>query len=170
MHPYQSRPIAATHVWLTPPDILGSLGEFDLDPCAAPEPRPWDTASRHIALPEDGLQAEWSGRVWCNPPFGSNTAFWLKRMAKHQNGIALVFARTETSMFQQYVWPCAHSILFVSKRPHFYHPDGTRAKGNSGGPVCLVAYGENNGEALVSSGLAGAIVQVRDFVKELRVE
>lgn len=80
-HPYSARPVADTHVWLTPPEIIGALGPFDLDPCAAPSPRPWDTALRHIELPEDGLTAAWSGRVWCNPPFGRETAKWLRRIA-----------------------------------------------------------------------------------------
>lgn len=164
-HPYKNRPIAETHVWLTPPEIISCLGDFDLDPCAAPEPRPWDTARRHITLPDDGLGAAWDGRVWCNPPFGNNTSAWLERLARHQNGIALVFARTETSMFQRFVWPSAHSILFIAKRPHFYRPDGTRSKGNSGGPICLIAYGHHNGEALAKSGIAGAIVQVTDVVE-----
>lgn len=29
--------------WLTPPEIIQKLGEFDLDPCV-PDNRPWDTA------------------------------------------------------------------------------------------------------------------------------
>lgn len=36
-----------TDVWLTPPPVLDALGgaqSFDLDPCAAPEPRPWRAA------------------------------------------------------------------------------------------------------------------------------
>lgn len=159
-HPYKSRPVAGTHVWLTPPEIIHALGRFDLDPCAAPSPRPWPTAGRHIALPEDGLTAEWSGRVWLNPPFGSYTGQWLGRMALHGNGIALVFARTETSMFRNWVWPHADALLFLAKRPHFYRPDGTRASGNSGGPICLIAYGEQNANALRASGIAGAIVTV----------
>ena len=48
-------------IWLTPPKLLAFLGEFDLDPCAAPSPRPWPTAKRHIELPDDGLAAEWGG-------------------------------------------------------------------------------------------------------------
>lgn len=86
---------------------------------------------------------EWWGRdrIWCNPPFGSQTATWLARMAIHGNGIALTFARTETEMFQKWVWPFADAVMFLAKRPHFYRPDGTRAKGNSGGPICLIAYG-----------------------------
>src|SRR5690606_17764111 len=147
-HPYAARPVAASHVWLTPPEIVQALGPFDLDPCAAPEPRPWPTATRHITLPDDGLAAEWHGRVWCNPPFGSHTGAWLARMADHGNGIALAFARTDTAMFQRWVFDRADAVLFLAGRPHFRLPDGTRAKGNSGGPICLIAYGRNNALAL----------------------
>lgn len=166
LHPYAARPNAATHVWLTPPEILSALGPFDLDPCAAPEPRPWPTARNHIALPKDGLDCNWTGRVWCNPPFGAHTEAWLRRMALHGNGIALAFARTETRMFHRWVWPHAAAVLFLASRPHFHLPDGTRAKGNSGGPICLIAYGEDNAEALRRSGLKGAIVRVVSDEKE----
>jgi hypothetical protein len=157
-HPYAARPVADSHIWLTPPEIVNALGPFDLDPCAAPEPRPWATADRHIALPDDGLAADWTGRVWCNPPFGPHTGAWLERMADHDNGIALVFARTETEMFSRYVWPRAAGVLFLAKRPHFYRPDGSRAKGNSGGPICLIAYGAYNAYCLRDSSLPGAYV------------
>lgn len=46
----------ANNTWLTPPFILEALGEFDLDPCSAPSPRPWDTAKHHYTLPQDGLK------------------------------------------------------------------------------------------------------------------
>jgi hypothetical protein len=155
-HPYRTRPVAESHVWLTPRGVLKALGQFDLDPCAAPEPRPWPTATRHITLPEDGLAAEWEGRVWCNPPFGRHTAAWLERMARHGNGIALAFARTDTAMFQQWVWPCADLVFFVAGRPKFCLPDGSQAKGNSGGPICLIAYGKHNSRAIIASGIKGA--------------
>lgn len=54
-----------TNVWLTPRKIIDALGPFDLDPCAAPSPRPWPTAKYHIELPEDGLAASWLG-PWCS--------------------------------------------------------------------------------------------------------
>ncbi len=157
-HPYRARPVAATHFWLTPPGIIEALGPFDLDPCAAPEPRPWPTAVRHITLPTDGLAEPWEGRVWCNPPFGRFTAAWLARMASHNNGIALTFARTETRMFFDSVWPRASAILFVERRPHFFLPNGEMADGNSGGPICLIAYGEKNACALRRSRIMGALV------------
>ena len=154
-HPYRARPEAATHVWLTPPEILDRLGAFDLDPCAAPSPRPWPTASRHIELPDDGLSAKWHGRVWLNPPYGPHTRLWLRKMAEHGDGIALVFARTDTRMFMDSVWGHASAFLFIANRPHFHYPDGTRAKGNSGGPLVLIAYGNKNAEALRRSGITG---------------
>ena len=45
--------IGDNQVWLTPKFILDALGPFDLDPCAAPEPRPWNTAAKHIIEKED---------------------------------------------------------------------------------------------------------------------
>lgn len=160
-HPYKSRPEAGTHTWLTPPEIFSALGPFDLDPCGYPG---WNTASRLICLPDDGLVAEWRGRVWLNPPYGGHTAQWLGRMAEHGNGTALVFARTETAMFQKHVWPHASAVLFLAKRPHFHLPCGTRAKGNSGGPMVLIAYGRRDAELLRQSGLPGAYVQVAEVV------
>ena len=55
--------------WLTPPEIVKSLGEFDLDPCS-PIERPWDTAKNHFTINDNGLIQNWFGRVWCNPPYG----------------------------------------------------------------------------------------------------
>lgn len=144
--------------WLTPPDIVQSLGEFDLDPCS-PINRPWATAARHLTIMDDGLMHEWHGRVWCNPPFGREAVKWLRRMAAHGNGIALIPARTETAMFYETVWSCADAVLFIKGRPHFHYVDGRRAPFNSGAPICLVAYGAANAQALESSGL-GKVVKI----------
>jgi hypothetical protein len=143
--------------WLTPPHIIEALGPFDLDPCAAPSPRPWPTAARHIELPEDGYSAEWSGRVWMNPPYGVEMARWLAKLADHGNGIALVFARTETGMFHESVWPRADGILFLRGRLAFCTPKGKPA-GNAGAPSCLIAYGLPNAESLRACGLEGRFI------------
>lgn len=150
---------AATIHWLTPPWILQSLGRFDLDPCAAPYPRPWDTATE--MWDSDGLSRPWHDRVWCNPPYGSQLGAWLQRLAEHGNGVALVFARTEIKAFHEHVWPRAHAALFLRGRLTFYRLDGCLAQGNAGGPSVLIAYGQSNADALSRSGLAGHTVQIR---------
>lgn len=144
--------------WLTPPEILASLGSFDLDPCS-PINRPWPTAAQHFHIKDDGLAQEWHGRVWCNPPFGREAIKWMRRMASHGNGIALIPARTETEMFYETVWGAADAVLFIKGRPHFHRVDGSRAAFNSGAPICLVAYGVQNVAALSASGL-GVVLPV----------
>jgi hypothetical protein len=146
-------------IWLTPPSILAVLGEFDLDPCACSEPRPWPTAKRHIAREDDGLKADWSGRVWLNPPYDDSLDLWLMKMAEHRNGMALIFARTETEQWQRWVWPWAHSILFIASRLYFYFPDGTRAAGNAGGPSALIAYSPLDTVVLARGPVSGCLVQ-----------
>lgn len=143
--------------WLTPPNILRALGPFDLDPCA-PVNRPWEMAAQHYTMLDDGLNKPWHGRVWCNPPYGRETGAWLARLADHGNGIALIFARTETEMFFEQVWNKATGILFLQGRLHFHHVDGTRAPANAGAPSCLVAYGMDNVRSLMTSGIAGRFV------------
>lgn len=151
---------AGTETWLTPPDIIKALGPFDLDPCAAPSPRPWPTATRHIELPEDGLSAPWTGFVWCNPPYGRAVDAWLARMNEHGNGLALIFARTETEAFFRQVWrgAAATGALFIEGRLHFHFPDGQRAPANAGGPSVLIPYGAEALARLRAAKLPGALV------------
>jgi hypothetical protein len=149
---------ADTTTWLTPPELIEKLGPFDLDPCAAPSPRPWPTASRHIELPEDGLSADWSGHIWLNPPYSFAAWKWLDKLAAHGDGIALIFARTETAGFVSQVWEKATGVLFLHGRLYFYRPDGSRAGANSGAPSCLVAYGQRAAEKLMTADITGTYV------------
>ncbi len=142
--------------WLTPPEILKELGQFDLDPCSTVI-RPWDTAIRHYTKVDDGLSKDWVGRVWLNPPFGIQAIKWMRRMKDHGNGIALIPARTETKLFYECVWTFADGICFIKGRPHFHYVDGARAKANSGAPICLIAYGGSNAEALEQSKLGRVV-------------
>lgn len=144
-----------TDCWLTPPDLLLRLGPFDLDPCFS-EPRPWSTATVHYS--DFGLQREWFGRVWLNPPYGLEAAEWLAKLADHGNGIALIFARTETDMFFEQVWKRADAVLFIRGRLYFHRPDGIRAKANSGAPSVLVAYGQSNADCLRSCEVDGQFI------------
>lgn len=144
--------------WLTPPEILNALGEFDLDPCA-PIVRPWDMAKQHYTVDDLGLTKPWHGRVWCNPPYGSQTGIWLQRLADHGNGIALIFARTETEMFFSQVWERADALLFIEGRLYFHHVDGKKAAANSGAPSVLIAYGKENRAQLREANIPGAYIE-----------
>lgn len=139
--------------WLTPPEILSPLGEFDLDPCT-PEVMPWPTAKKRYTKQDDGLLQPWEGRVWLNPPYGRGIGRWMEKMAMHMNGIALTFARTDTDFFQDYVFESCYSILFVKRRINFLSPEGDK-KWNAPAPSVLISYSESDAEALDQSGIRG---------------
>lgn len=155
-----------TTTWLTPPHVqpaLGGWSSFHLDPCAAPAPRPWPTAQVMNAEADgDGLAMQWDGRVWLNPPYtSSEIGAWLEKMADHGKGTALIFARTETAVFQAQVWERASGLLFLAGRLHFHDAQGVRAKANAGAPSVLCAYGPEDMDRLAASDLPGAFVPLR---------
>lgn len=151
----------ATVEWITPPEIIDSLGNaFDLDPCAHPQ-QLYRTAQHMICPPADGLSVDWYGRVWLNPPYGSRVLVkWLRKLAEHGNGIALVPSRTEVEeWFWPLIWEAAHAVFFFRGRLYFRCPDGS-IKGNAGHGSVLVAYGLMNVSRIRDSGLRGRLVRL----------
>lgn len=139
--------------WLTPPDLVKKLGCFDLDPCA-PKDAPFYHALNYYTIEQDGLSKDWKGRVYCNPPYGRGMELWLEKLKYHGNGIALIFARTETKCFFNHIWNSADALLFVKGRIKFYHITGVQA-GTPGAPSVFIAYGKENAKALKESGIQG---------------
>lgn len=147
--------------WLTPPSILAALGPFDLDPCA-PINRPWPMAAHHYTKVDNGLTQPWHGRVWGNFPYGSPSVIgpWLKRMVLHNQGTALIFARTETDLFFEAVWQRATAVLFIRGRLYFHYVDGREADANAGAPSVLVAYGERDADILEGCTIDGQFLRL----------
>jgi hypothetical protein len=150
-----------TDTWLTPRAIIDALGPFDLDPCAAPDPKPWQTAHTHYTWPaQDGLILPWFGRVWLNPPYGRALGTWLQRLARHGRGTAFTFARTETKAFHDHVWNEADAILMLRGRVSFCYPDGRPGR-NGGAPSVAIAYGREDVERLLDSGIPGKLLALK---------
>lgn len=181
--------------WYTPPHIVESIGRtfrngrgdtFDLDPCAPtphnlgklgvlfPQPgQPF--AKAYYAKEHDGLNRDWKGRVWLNPPYGREMAAWMKKLSLHSNGIALIFARTETQAFFNHVWGKASGMFFLKGRLKFLHwqevgPDEFDSAGfhpsknSAGAPSVLISYDTEdsweNAAALKNCGLPGYFVDL----------
>ena len=145
--------------WLTPPEIIKAFPQFDLDPCA-PVNRPWPTAKEHYTKDDDGLSKDWWGCVWMNLPYGSECQKWLAKLAAHGNGIALVFARTETKMFKNYVFDKADALLFVHGRICFHKVDGSKSKNSGGAPSVLIAYGSEAFQRLKNANIQGRFISL----------
>ncbi len=155
--------------WYTPAYITDALGHFDLDPCS-PINRPRDIADRHFDIVDDGLTQPWKGRVWLNPPYDKDAiASWLMKLAQHRNGVALVFARTDTLWFQQYVWPLASGVFFFQGRLKFVDQFG-KSDNAAGAPSCLISYDRpgrrRNHDSLADCGLRGRFVSLLDASRQ----
>lgn len=128
--------------WLTPTPLLMALGPFQLDPCASRMRKTPYTQTQFTCL-DDGFTKRWKGFVWLNPPYGTQTGIWLKRLADHGNGLALVFSRTDNDWFHGSVMGHASAIWFFKRRLKFERTDA-HGKASCGRVACgsmLVAYG-----------------------------
>ena len=163
---HHERTQGLTNTWITPRHITQALGKFDLDPCAATE-MPWYHAANNWTIEDDGLSQHWFGRVWLNPPYGRQTAIWMKRLAEYGNGVALVHARCETKWFHDSVFSFASSLFFLRGRVRFCRPDGTPGKAPTA-PSVLVAYGKANTDALRACGLSGHFVELQRLSEQER--
>lgn len=139
-----------TTTWLTPLELIDRLGVFDLDPCAYKNHK---TAKQLIYPPKNGLAEKWKGRVWLNPPYGRGMDTWIKKLEDHGNGIALLFARTDTKLFHAIA---PDMIFFLQGRIAFLDKN-FKADTNAGHGSMLLAYGAKNVKSIRQSGLAGRI-------------
>lgn len=134
--------------WYTPKWVFEKLDtQFDIDVCTVKGGIEYIPAKKHFSKEDDGLKQEWEGSVWCNPPYGKEAAIWLDKFVEHKNGIALVFARTDTTWFHRIV-PNVDAVLFLKGRIQFI--DGVNSS-NKSGSTCgsmLLAFGKNNVEAI----------------------
>jgi len=84
----QSMQVLVSHEtteWYTPPEWIERcrrvLGRIDLDPASHPVCQTWIQAEKYYTEKDDGLSKTWSGRIFCNPPYGktgskSNQHIW----------------------------------------------------------------------------------------------
>lgn len=148
-----------TNDWITPQWIIEAFDTyaqetlsrakfFDLDPCAS-DTQPWKCAEKQYTLKDNGLIQPWNGIVWCNPPYGPHTQKWVRRLSEYRNGIALIFARVETKLWQEHIFTTADGYLFPRRRIAFAHPDGKTPNSSSGAPSAFIAWGEQCRSALI---------------------
>lgn len=148
-----------TDEWYTSKEIIDALGKFDLDPCAPVKPL-WQTAETMYNKNHDGLTKDWVGRVWLNPPYSRPLIEqFVRKLAQHGNGIALLFNRCDSKMFQDIIFEKATAIKFLRGRIRFFRPDGIRGDSPGCGAV-LIAFGEENAEILKTCNISGKYVRI----------
>lgn len=75
-------------------DYIRSYGyTFDYDPATTPERAAYHGIPNFTALPDDGLEADWTPyrTIWINPPFNQKKQFWLKAVETYWKTHANIF-------------------------------------------------------------------------------
>jgi phage N-6-adenine-methyltransferase len=112
---------SASDLYSSPPDLFRELdrrfGPLTLDVCALPE----NAKCPNFYTPEqDGLKQPWTGRCWCNPPYGRKIRKWLLKAVKSAltgaTVVCLLPARVDTRWWHELVEPYAAVIEFVKGR------------------------------------------------------
>ena len=126
--------------WYTPPEYLDLvrevLGEIDLDPASSEVANRAVKAKRFFTAAADGLMHPWTGRVFCNPPYGgAQAAFAARLLEEHgedhvREAVLLLNANAvETEWFRP-LW--GHTLCFVYGRINFLSPSTTKTSSTHG--------------------------------------
>ena len=135
--------------WYTPRFIIDSvekvLGRIDLDPASCDEAQRTVNARVYFTKEQNGLDFQWRGRVFLNPPYGrKQVQIWVKKLIHDwkeghiDQAILLVNNATDTGWFQ-HLW--GHSICFVAGRISFEHP--TKEAYAPAHGSCFIYLGKN---------------------------
>jgi len=127
--------------WYTPKTIIDAarevMGNIDLDPASCDYANQFIQADKFYSIEDDGLEQEWHGNVWMNPPYTQPivTEFCNLLVENYvQNKVpqacVLVNNATETKFYQNML-NHARAVCFIKGRVKFVDPKGD----SSGAPL-----------------------------------
>ncbi len=120
--------------WYTPLKYIDLarkvMGEIDLDPASSAKANLTVGASKYFSTEQNGLNQEWLGRVWLNPPYAQPAiAHFVEKMVEERSaghvtaGIMLTHNYTDTAWFHKAA-EIADAICFTRGRVKFVDADG----------------------------------------------
>jgi phage N-6-adenine-methyltransferase len=154
-----------TNEWYTPALYIESaravLGGFDLDPASCEEANQAVQAAQFYSEADPGLDHEWKGRVWLNPPYGRLAGDFIVHLDQQYRAglvtaaIALVNAHcTDTAWFRP-LWD--HTLCFTYGRLNF--AAGTARRGGSTHGSVFAYLGPDPAAFAAEFAQHGAVVQ-----------
>lgn len=117
---------SSTDLWATPQLFFDELNKefgFTLDVCANSENA---KCEKYYTKEMDGLQCNWHGVIWMNPPYGREIGKWMRKayessqmdwQTEGATVVCLVPARTDTQWWHEYAMK--GEIRFVRGRIKF---------------------------------------------------
>jgi hypothetical protein len=126
--------------WYTPENYIEAvrevLGEIDLDPASCDTANHVVKATKIFTQEDDGLNQDWHGRFFLNPPYGKKegeslaAAFCQKAIAEYDLGNAKAGIILVNSVHSQNWQACLYDfpVCFVDHRIQFVSGDGEENK------------------------------------------
>jgi len=139
----------------TPPWVIQELGPVDLDPCAGVSTYIGRT-NWAIEHGKNGLDLDWFGFVYCNPPFSQKES-WAAKMIGHGNGILILPERGSAPWFGPLA-EASGKYWVMGKKINFI---GGPSSNNLGS--CLFLFGDEALRRARNWGLPGHLVEVLSF-------
>lgn len=132
--------------WYTPAEYIEAarevMGSIDLDPASNELANKTVKAQTFYTAEINGLNKEWFGNVWLNPPYSASLvqAFAEKVISSNfQQAVILVNNATDTAWFRKLIEK-ANAILFTTGRIRFYKMDGEKGAPLQG--QAFIYYGD----------------------------
>jgi phage N-6-adenine-methyltransferase len=128
--------------WETPFDLFNQFNmefNFDLDVCASHDNA---KCKNYFTKEINGLQQDWLGTCWMNPPYGRDINLWIEKAFLESNKhidttvVCLLPARTDTKVWHEFIFPHAE-VRFIKGRINF-----VGGKHTAPFPSALVIFGE----------------------------
>lgn len=145
---------SSTNEWFTPQVYIDAVkeifGNIDLDPASCIEANQIIQAKTIFTINDDGLNQDWFGKVFLNPPYGktggkSNQALWSQKLITEYclgnvtEAILLVNAQTAEKWFKP-LW--GYTVCFTDHRIKFMQADGSKNQPTLGN--AFIYFGQNS--------------------------
>jgi len=133
---------AVSTEWYTPAEYVDAarevMGGIDLDPASSALANETVRATRFYDKTDNGLERDWAGRVWLNPPYGKGTGLFVTKLTyEYEHGygpvsaaILLINAYGFDTVWFQPLW--SGLLCFTDHRISFTSPQrGTGGPANA---------------------------------------
>jgi phage N-6-adenine-methyltransferase len=152
--------------WFTPALYVEKarrvLGDFDLDPASCAMAQETVQARHFYTVEDDGLEQDWNGNVWLNPPYAGKliAAFAGKLIDQLECGnvdaaMMLTNSYTETSWFHNLAKSC-NALCVTRGRIKFESPHGEKCAPTNG--QCFFYFGDERPRFIAEFSEVGTIL------------
>lgn len=126
-----------SYEWYTPEEYIEAarkvMGRIDLDPASCEEANQVVRAKKYYTQEEDGLNQDWNGKVWLNPPYNmpdvqifTSTASSLYQSREVDEAIILVNNATDAGWFHDLLEK--YPVCFTRGRVKYWGPHASQAR------------------------------------------